>query len=138
MQSQAPQNAGKLHDVNFEKLIQSGHTTLRVTGLQKDGRANDRSTVLDLCLRADAGKDDIMHAIKDAGAHITSICRDVLMLNLATLGFTVPYKLTEERELRISVTEGDSVYDAAVPGGLRVNRYIIDVLSIFSFREETL
>ena len=69
MQSQAPPNAGKLHDVNLEKLIQSGYTTLRVTGLQKDGRANDHSTVVDLCLRADAGKDDIMHAIKDAGAH---------------------------------------------------------------------
>ena len=69
MHSQAPPNSGKLHDVNFGKLIQSGHTTLRVTGLPKDGRANDHSTVLNLCLRADAGKDDIMHAIKDAGAH---------------------------------------------------------------------
>jgi len=54
------------------------------------------------------------------------------MLNLATLGFIVPSHLDEERELRITVTEGDSVYDAAVPGGLRVNRYIVDVLSIFS------
>ena len=133
MQSQAPPNAGKLHDVNLEKLIQSGYTTLRVTGLQKDGRANDPSTVLDLCLRADASKDDVMHAIKDAGAHITSICRDVPMLNRATLGFFVPDRLAEERELRITVTEGDSVYDAAVPGGLRVNRYIVDVLNIFSY-----
>ena len=135
MQSEAPPNAGKLNDVKFnEKLIQSGHITLRVTGLQRHSmRANDHSTVLNLRLRADAGKDDIMHAIKDAGAHITSICRDVLMLNLATLGFIVPYKLDEECELRITVTEGDSVYDGAVPGGLRVNRYIVDVLTLFSF-----
>jgi len=69
MQSQAPPNAGELNDVNFEKLIQSGHITLRVTELRKDWRANDLSTVVDLHLRADAGKDDIMHAIQDAGAH---------------------------------------------------------------------
>ena len=89
-------------------------------------------TTSDLCLRADAGKDDIMHAIKDAGAHITSICREVLTLNLAALGFIVPEDLCEERRLRITMTEGDSVYDAAVPGELRINRYIVDVLSIFS------
>ena len=54
------------------------------------------------------------------------------MLNLeAALGLIVPSHLYEECELHITVTEGDSVYDAAVPGGLRVNRYIIDVLSIF-------
>ena len=133
MQSQAPPNAGKLHDVNFEKLIQSGHTTLRVTGIQKDWGPFDHSTVLNLCLRADARKGDIMHVIKDAGELITSICREVLILNLAALGFIVPEDLCEERELRITVTEGDSVYDAAVPGELRVNRYIVDVLSIFSF-----
>ena len=134
MQSEAPPDAGKLNDVNFEKLIQSGHITLRVTGLQRHSRrANDDSTALSLRLRADAGRDDIVHAIRDAGAHITSICHDVLMLNLATLGFIVPSKLDEERELRITVTEGDSVYDAAVPGGLRVNRYVVDVPSIFSF-----
>ena len=55
------------------------------------------------------------------------------MLNLAALGLIVPSHLYEECELHITVTEGDSVYDAAVPGGLRVNRYIVDVLSIFSF-----
>ena len=44
------------------------------------------------------------------------------MLNLATLGFIVPADLIEERELRITMTEGDSVYDATVPGGLKVNR----------------
>ena len=68
MQSEAPPNAGKLNDVNFEKLIQSGHINLRVTGLKKHRRANVHSTVLDLRLRADAGKDDIVHAIKNAGA----------------------------------------------------------------------
>ena len=68
MQSQAPPNAEKLHDVNFGKLIQSGHITLRVTGLQKGSRVN-HSTVLDLRFRADAGEGEIMHAIQDAGAH---------------------------------------------------------------------
>ena len=44
------------------------------------------------------------------------------MLNLAILGFIVPVDLIEEPELRITVTEGHSVYDATVPGGLKVNR----------------
>lgn len=116
MQPQAPPNAGKLSDVNFEKLRQSRHITLRVTGLQTRANAqdirgamstglwiNDDSAVLDLRLRADAGKNDIMHAIEDAG-------------------FFVPRDLNEESKLQITVTEGDSVYDAAVPGGLQVNR----------------
>jgi hypothetical protein len=64
MQSQAPPNAGKLHDVNFEKLIQPGHITLRVTGLSK-WRAN-ASEFFNSLLR---GKDDIMHVIQGAGAH---------------------------------------------------------------------
>ena len=68
MQSQAPPNAGKLHDVDFGKLIQSGHITLKVTELQKDSRVN-HSTVLDLRFKADAGEGEIMHAIQDAGAH---------------------------------------------------------------------
>ena len=44
------------------------------------------------------------------------------MSNLAILGFIVPAYLNEEPELRITVTEGHSVYDATVPGGLKVNR----------------
>ena len=38
------------------------------------------------------------------------------------LGFKPPYDLLEDRELRISVTEGDSVYDATISGGLKVNK----------------
>ena len=38
------------------------------------------------------------------------------------LGFESPFRLYEEPELCISVTEGDSVYDATIPGGLKVNR----------------
>ena len=41
---------------------------------------------------------------------------------LGALGFETPIRLYEEPKLRISVTEGNSVYDAAIPGGLKVNR----------------
>jgi hypothetical protein len=37
--------------------------------LATSGFMNKESEFLDLRLRADAGKDDIMHAIRDAGAH---------------------------------------------------------------------
>ena len=39
-----------------------------------------------------------------------------------SLGFEPPSYLIEDRELCISVTEGDSVYDATIPGGLKVNK----------------
>ena len=44
------------------------------------------------------------------------------MSELDALGFKAPTWLYEEPKLRISVTEGDSVYDAATPGGLKVNK----------------
>ena len=40
----------------------------------------------------------------------------------SALGFVPPDSLKEDRKLRISVTEGDSVYDATIPGGLKVNK----------------
>ena len=60
------------------------------------------------------------------------------MLNLAALGFIVPSHLYEERESHITVTEGDSVYDAAVPGGLRVNRSLLLMFSAFFLFEKKL
>ena len=38
------------------------------------------------------------------------------------LGFKPPDDLYEDRELRISLTEGESVYDATIPGGLKINK----------------
>ena len=38
------------------------------------------------------------------------------------LGFEPPTYIYEEPELHISVTDGDSVYDATIPGGLKVNK----------------
>ena len=53
---------------------------------------------------------------------LRSVRRLTLMSELRTVGFLSPSVLFEERELRITVTDGDSVYDAAFPGGLKVNR----------------
>ena len=44
------------------------------------------------------------------------------MSEAGALGFESPTRLYEEPELRISVTEGDSVYDATTPGSLKVNK----------------
>ena len=52
--------------VDLEGLIQSGYVPLKVKGLRKD--FNDTSSTLDLRLKADATSDEIMVAIKDAGA----------------------------------------------------------------------
>ena len=56
-------------DIDLEGLIQSRDLTLKVIGLQKlQEDFNDDSFLLDLRLKADATQNDIMVAIKDAGA----------------------------------------------------------------------
>ena len=66
MRSQAPSNTGKLDDLNLENLLKSGHIALKITGLIKASTRNHFST-LDLHLRADASKGDILHEIQAAG-----------------------------------------------------------------------
>ena len=105
--------------IDLENLIQSGNLTLKVIGLRKDSNDNSLSS-LDLRLRADVTLVEIMAAIKDAGASSTIL--PVFILHSGTPGFEPPAWLYEEPELRISVTEGDSVYDATSPGGLKVNK----------------
>ena len=60
---------GHLNSVDLEGLIQSGNT-LKVKGLRKDYNDPSSST-LALRLKADATKEEIMVAIKDAGAFLT-------------------------------------------------------------------
>ena len=55
--------------VDLEGLIQSRNFTLKVIGLLKD--SNDPSDTLDLQLKGDATLDEVMVAIKDAGASLT-------------------------------------------------------------------
>ena len=105
--------------IDLEGLIQSGNLILKVIGLRKDSNDNSLSS-LDLRLRADVTLVEIMAAIKDAGASSTIL--PVFILHAGTPGFEPPTWLYEEPEIRISVTEGDSVYDATSPGGLKVNK----------------
>ena len=115
--------------VDLEGLVQSGNFTLKVIGLQKpsydsfsfDSDSEPLST-LDLRLKADATLVEIMVAIKDAGVSLMVLSIFFSTSEAGALGFNPPTWLYEEPELRISVTEGDSVYDATVPGGLKVNR----------------
>ena len=44
------------------------------------------------------------------------------MSEAGALGFEPPACLYEDPKLHISVTEGDSVYDATTPGGLKINK----------------
>ena len=118
-------NSGNEHPigVDLEGLIQSGNFTLKVTGLRKASHhpPSDSST-LNLRLRAYATLDEIKVAIKDAGASLTILSFFLSTSHEGTIGFEPPDGLHEESELRISVTEGDSVYDASTPGGLKVNK----------------
>jgi hypothetical protein len=52
-------------DINLEGLVQSGNFNLKVLGLLK---SDSSLSTLDLQLKADATPDEIMVAIKDAGA----------------------------------------------------------------------
>ena len=118
-------NSGNEHPigVDLEGLIQSGNFTLKVTGLRKDpDHPQAPLSTLNLRLRGDATLDEIKVAIKDAGASLTGSFLYFLFTFEVTLGFKPPDRLDEEPELRISVTEGDSVYDASTPGGLKVNK----------------
>ena len=63
--------------VDFEGLIQSGTTTVKVTGLRKDS-ADSSLTALDLRLKANVTQDEVMHAIKDAGALWRSFSKNFL------------------------------------------------------------
>jgi hypothetical protein len=106
--------------VDLEGLIQSGNLTLEVIGLRK--YYNPSLSSLNLRLRGDATLDEINVAIKDAGASLMILQCFLSTSEASDLGFEPPSSLSEEPELRISVTEGDSVYDATTPGGLKVNR----------------
>ena len=107
-------------DVNLEGLI-PGNFTLTIVGLRKDPNDKPLST-LDLQLKADVTIFEIMAAIKDAGASLMTILPMFSPSEAGPLGFKSPTSLYEEPELHISVTEGNSVYDATVPGGLKVNK----------------
>ena len=124
--------------VDLEGLIQSGNLTLKVTGLRKKlGKDTnddpffsmdslptlDPLYTLDVRLKTDTTLGNIMDAIKDAGASSIIYLLYFLPTSKAgAIGFLPPTRLYEEPELHISVTEGDSVYDATTPGGLKVNR----------------
>ena len=111
--------------LNLEGLIQSRNFTLKVVGLRKHSEDNDNSlSTLDLRLKADVSLTEIKAAIKDAGVSMTTLTMFFFSTFEAgvLLGFESPTYLYEEPQLRISVTEGDSVYDATIPGGLQVNK----------------
>ena len=44
------------------------------------------------------------------------------MSEAGALGFEPPDSLNEDTKLHISVTDGDSIYDATIPGGLKINK----------------
>lgn len=111
----------KLDTVNFKDLVQSGKFTVKVTGLQARASKRLSSNSCDLQIKANASQNDIWDAINNAGAlEIYSMFDPDVRPSYP--GFLSPSHLYEERELRITVTDGNSAYDASSPGGLKVNR----------------
>jgi hypothetical protein len=69
----AHSRSSKPKDISLEGLIQSGNFNLKVVGLQKYFNLRPSKSglsTLDLQLKADATKDEIMVAIKDAGVFL--------------------------------------------------------------------
>ena len=95
---------------------------MKVRGLRGDKDFPFELSTLNLQLKGDATLANIMAAIKDAGESLMILPMFLSTSEEGDLGFKPPDHLYEDRELRISVTEGDSVYDATIPGGLKVNK----------------
>ncbi|KAH8798083.1 hypothetical protein DL96DRAFT_1639877 [Flagelloscypha sp. PMI_526] len=92
------------YDVNIQLMSQSGRRTVALTGLRTPSKVFGEETVT-----VDANGD------RPDWNHLTQA--------IAAAGFEVPDLLSETEEMRLTIVEGESTFDASAPEGLCISQH---------------